>query len=53
MFSNICSTSKEWKMPVINIILWLMYTMKITIVYINKNEYCLLIADVMKKEKEE
>ena len=40
-------------MQVIDIIFWLMYTMKVTIIIINKNYYCLLVADVMKKEKDE
>ena len=35
-FSNICSTSKAWKMSAINIIFWLINTMKITMIYINE-----------------
>ena len=41
-------------MPVINIILWLMSTTKVTIIIIKqKNYHCLLVADFTKKGKEE
>ena len=43
-----------WEMTVIDIIFLLMFTMKINIViFQQKNYYCLLVADVAKKGKEE
>ena len=43
-----------WEMPVINIILWLMSTTKVTIIIIKqKNYHCLLVADFTKKGKGE
>ena len=52
--SNICITSKAWKLPVINIIFWLLFTVKITMIYINEKVllFWLQVSRIRKKRND-